>query len=51
MSEQLIELPQGWVPLGRAVQGAAIDAQSDAEAAAQIRRRISEAKATVVKLG
>jgi len=34
MSEQLIELPQGWVTLGRAVQGAAIDAQSDAEAAA-----------------
>lgn len=34
MSGQLIVLPQGWVPLGRAVHGAAIDAQTDAEAAA-----------------
>ena len=33
MNEQLIELPQGWATEGRAVQGSAIDAQTDAEAA------------------
>ena len=34
MNEQLIEHSQGWGTLGRAVQGASIDAQTDAEAAA-----------------